>query len=145
MISYLFLGAAVGLVLGFLIAYALLSQGKARLEAQLSAVREQRAREEEYLKAIQQEFRTVFQNLAQEILEAKASSLSTQTSQQLQSLLEPLRQRLLEFQERVEQTHRESMIKIGTLERVGLAMSEEAERLAKALKGEVKTQGTGAR
>ena len=141
MISYLFLGAAVGLVLGFLIAYALLSQGKARLEAQLSAVREQRAREEEYLKAIQQEFRTVFQNLAQEILEAKASSLSTQTSQQLQSLLEPLRQRLLEFQERVEQTHRESMIKIGTLERVGLAMSEEAERLAKALKGEVKTQG----
>lgn len=44
MISYLFLGAAVGLVLGFLIAYALLSQGKARLEAQLSAVREQRAR-----------------------------------------------------------------------------------------------------
>ena len=64
MISYLFLGAAVGLVLGFLIAYALLSQGKARLEAQLSAVREQRAREEEYLKAIQQEFRTVFQNLS---------------------------------------------------------------------------------
>ena len=32
-------------------------------------------------------------------------------------------------------------MKIGYLEKVGLTMSQEAERLTKALKGEVKTQG----
>ncbi len=140
MTSYV-LTAAAGLVVGFCLAYVILVRRQAALQAELKLSKEQRIQEQAYLKALEQEFRDAFQNLAQEILEAKASTLSTQTQQQLQGLLEPLRQRLVEFQERVEATHRESMIKIGTLEQVGLAMSAEAERLAKALKGEVKTQG----
>ena len=140
MITHL-VAAAAGLALGFFIAYILLFRRQAVLQAQLQVYQEQRAQEQAYLETIEQEFRDGFQNLAQEILEAKASSLSTQAHQQLQSLLDPLRQRLVEFQERIEATHRESMIKIGTLEQVGLSMSAEAQRLAKALKGEVKTQG----
>ena len=140
MTSYV-LTAAAGLVVGFCLAYVILVRRQAALQAELKLSKEQRIQEQAYLKALEQEFRDAFQNLAQEILEAKASTLSTQTQQQLQGLLEPLRQRLVEFQERVEATHRESMIIIGTLEQVGLAMSAEAERLAKALKGEVKTQG----
>lgn len=140
MITHL-VAAAAGLALGFFIAYILLFRRQAVLQAQLQVYQEQRAQEQAYLETIEQEFRDGFQNLAQEILEAKASTLSTQAHQQLQSLLDPLRQRLVEFQERIEATHRESMIKIGSLEQVGLAMSAEAQRLAVALKGEVKTQG----
>jgi DNA recombination protein RmuC len=135
------LAAAGGLLVGFLITYAILIRRQAALEAELKASRQQREQEQTHLKTVQEEFRAVFQNLAQEILEAKASTLSAQTQQQLQSLLGPLRERLAEYQARVEAAHRESMIKIGTLEQVGMTMSAEAQRLARALKGEVKTQG----
>jgi len=140
MTTYL-LTAAGGLIFGFFLAYVFLVRRQAALQAELELSRKQRVQEQAYLKTLEQEFRDAFSNLAQEILEAKASALSAQTNQQLHSLLEPLRERLVEFQAKVEATHRESMIKIGTLEQVGLAMSAEAQRLAKALKGEVKTQG----
>lgn len=127
--------------IGALVTYAVMIKRQTALQARLHVLEESRAQEREYLAKVESQFQASFQNLAQEILETKASALSTHNREELQSLLDPLRQRLLEFQQKVETTHRESMIKIGTLEKVGLAMSEEAQRLAKALKGEVKTQG----
>lgn len=135
------LTALAGLLLGILLTYAFMVRRQAALQAQLKLEEERRVQEQSYLQGVQEEFRAAFQNLAQEILETKTASLTAQNYQQIQSLLEPLRQRIVEFQEKVETTHRESMIKIGSLEQVGLAMSAEAQRLAVALKGEVKTQG----
>lgn len=135
------LTALAGLLLGMLLTYAFMVRRQAALQAQLKLEEERRVQEQSYLQGVQEEFRAAFQNLAQEILETKTASLTAQNYQQIQSLLEPLRQRIVEFQEKVETTHRESMIKIGSLEQVGLAMSAEAQRLAVALKGEVKTQG----
>lgn len=135
------ISAVLGFIAGILLTYAVLIRGQSRLEAELKAKQEQHRQEQEYLKNVEGQFKDAFQNLAQEILETKASVMTNQNQKELQGLLEPLRQRLVEFQDRVESTHRESMIKIGSLEQVGLGMSKEAQRLTAALKGEVKTQG----
>ena len=127
--------------IGALVTYAVMIKRQARLQAKLDLVEQARMEEKQYLTKVEGEFQAAFQNLAQEVLESKASSLTSTNQQQVQSLLEPLRHRLVEFQQQVENTHRESMIKIGSLEQVGLAMSAEAKRLTTALKGEVKTQG----
>jgi len=127
--------------IGVLVTYALMIKRQTSLEAQLKQAEQSRITEKQYLSQVEEQFQAAFQNLATEILEAKAASLTNHSRQEIQSLLEPLRQRLTDFQHQVEMTHRESMVKIGTLEQVGLAMSTEAQRLANALKGEVKTQG----
>ena len=118
---YLF--ALMGFLTGIILTYALMIRRQAKLQAELELNKKLRLEEQAFLKTAQAEFQAAFQNLAQEILETKASRLTQQNYQQLHSLLEPLRLRLLEFQEKVENTHRESMIKIGTLEQVGLTMS----------------------
>lgn len=139
--SNFYLVALVGFVTGILLTYAFMVKRQASLQAQLNLSEQSRINEQQYLSEVESQFQAAFQNLAQEILETKASAMTAQNHQQIQSLLEPLRQRLVDFQERVETTHRESMIKIGSLEQVGLSMSAEAQRLTTALKGEVKTQG----
>ena len=131
----------LGLLLGALITYAVMARQNTKLQTELDLTREARAQEEERINQIEEQFRDAFQNLAQEILETKARSIAAENTDQLQALLNPLRDRITEFQEKVEKTHTESMVKIGYLEKVGLTMSQEAERLTKALKGEVKTQG----
>ncbi|NMB01364.1 MAG: DNA recombination protein RmuC [Firmicutes bacterium] len=136
-----YLTILAGFVVGVFVTYTLMVRRQARLQAKLDVLEESRVQEQAYLKRVEEEFRDAFHNLAQEILETKTNTLTSQNYQQLHSLLEPLRERIREFQERVEITHRESMIKIGSLEQVGLSMSAEAQRLATALKGEVKTQG----
>ena len=128
-------------VAGILITYAWMIKRQTSLAAKLSLAEESKVQQEEYLSKVESQFQAAFQNLAQEILESKAVSLTSHNQEQIQTLLEPLRERILEFQDRVEKTHRESMIKIGSLEQVGLTMSAEAQRLTTALKGEVKTQG----
>ena len=130
-----------GFAAGILLTYAWMIQRQTRLQAKLDQAEESRIQQQTYLTEVEGQFQAAFQNLAQEILEHKATSLASHNQQQMQTLLEPLRQRIVEFQDRVEATHRESMIKIGSLEQVGLTMSAEAQRLTTALKGEVKTQG----
>lgn len=133
--------ALIGFLLGILATYAIMIKRQTTLQAQLELAEKSRIEEKQYLTQVEGQFQAAFQNLAQEILETKSSTLTSQSHQQIQSLLEPLRLRLVEYQQQVETTHRESMIKIGFLEQVGLTMSTEAQRLATALKGEVKTQG----
>lgn len=127
---YLF--SLIAFILGVLLTYAVMIKRQTKLQTSLDLLGQ---------KNLEERFEAAFQNLAQDILDAKTSSLTSHNKAEIQTVLEPLRVRLLEFQSQIEQTHRESMIKIGTLEKVGLAMSAEAQRLTTALKGEVKTQG----
>ena len=127
--------------LGVLITYTIMIKRQTMLQAKLNQAEQSHIAEKQYRSEVENQFQVAFQNLAEEILETKTVSLTTHNRQEIQTLLEPLRQRLADFQHQVETTHRESMIKIGTLEQVGLTMSAEAQRLTTALKGEVKTQG----
>lgn len=107
------------------------------------------AEEAARLTAIQSQFRAEFENLANRILEEKSAKFLTQNHEHLSVLLDPLRQRLGEFRDRIETIHtedvqstaalREQLLQLKELNR---QMTDEACALTRALKGESKTQGS---
>ena len=89
-----------------------------------------------------------FKHLAHEIFEARGKVLSDQHHEQLHSLLAPFKEQLGEFRNRVEQTHQEDSAgraalkqQLETLHQLNRKMTDDAESLAKALKGDKKLQG----
>ena len=97
---------------------------------------------------IQEKFTTEFKNLANEIFEEKSKKFTDQNKSNLHELLNPLGQKLTEFEKKVEQTNKESLERSTALREqiIGLRelnsrMTKEAENLTKALKGDVKMQG----
>ena len=127
--------------------------GQARTElAQLATQREaERGQYAENLAFIEDTKRALsdqFKNLANDIMEEKARRFTEQNESNLGNLLGPLRQKLTEFQSKVEHIHVEdgkdrSKLEEQVRQLVGLnmALSEDAKNLASALKGSSKTQG----
>lgn len=89
-----------------------------------------------------------FENLAQKIFDEKSSKMTDQNFQQLSTLLSPLKERIKDFEKKVEDTYsseraERSHLKgeISKLIELNQTMSKEAQNLTLALKGENKTQG----
>ncbi len=89
-----------------------------------------------------------FQNLANGILEDKSRRFSQQNADNLGQLLNPFRERLNEFKNRVEEIHyqdaqQQATLKaeLAQLKELNRQMTEEAHELATALKGQAKKQG----
>jgi DNA recombination protein RmuC len=90
-----------------------------------------------------------FQVLAQEILEEKGRVFSEQSQSRLKTLLDPFREQLSDFKQKVETVYvdeareRASLKKeIETLRTLNQQISQEAVNLTRALKGDKKAQGT---
>jgi len=118
-------------------------------DADRSNLRQRLEEEAKRLTEIQTQFRTEFENLANRILEEKSAKFLTQNHDHLITLLDPLRQRLGEFKERVETIHTEDTKttaalreQLQQLKDLNRQMSDEAASLTRALKGESKTQGS---
>ena len=97
---------------------------------------------------IQNQFTDHFKNLSQEILENKSKQFQIQAEKNLSTLLTPLKEKILAFQMKVEETYnRESRErfslkdKIKELCEVHDRLKEETVLLSKALKGDIKAQG----
>ena len=95
-----------------------------------------------------QQLTTEFQNLANRILEEKSQSFSQSNQTALDALLKPFREQIDGFQKRVNEIHSENVKGNAGLEaeikkvlEIGLSMSQEANNLTSALKGEKKTLG----
>lgn len=89
-----------------------------------------------------------FENLAQKIFDDKSSKMTDQNFRQLTTILDPLKERIKDFEKKVEDTYsneraERSHLKgeISKLIELNQNMSKEAQNLALALKGENKTQG----
>ncbi|WP_257266291.1 DNA recombination protein RmuC [Endozoicomonas sp. ONNA2] len=100
---------------------------------------------QENKEALKQEFK----HLAHEIFEARGKVLSDQHQEQLHSLLAPFREQLGEFRNKVEQAHLEDNAsraalkqQLETMHQLNRKMTDDAENLAKALKGDKKLQGS---
>ena len=126
-----------------------LTGGLAAAEADRANLRQRREEETKHLTEIQSRFRLEFENLANRILEEKSTKFLTQNHEHLTTLLDPLRQRLGEFKERVETIHTEDTKssaalreQLQQLKDLNRQMSDEAAALTRALKGESKTQGS---
>jgi len=97
---------------------------------------------------LQQKMSLQFENLAQKIFEDKSDKLTNQNHKQLSTLLDPLKERIKDFEKKVEETYSQERSErghlrgeIGKLIELNQTMSKEAHNLVSALKGENKTQG----
>lgn len=97
---------------------------------------------------VKQQLNTEFQHLAQQILEEKSQLFAQSNQSSLDALLKPFKEQIEGFQKRVNEVHSESLKGTANLEaeikrvlQVGVSMSEEAQNLATALKGNNKIAG----
>ena len=122
---------------------------KSRLKTQLE---EQAAQSEEKLKLLEESKQTLkveFQNLANKIFEEKSEKFTEVNKEKLDTLINPFKEQIKDFAKKVDETYdKESKERISLkeqitqLQQLNNKMSDEANNLTKALKGEVKTQGS---
>ncbi len=91
---------------------------------------------------------TEFKNIANTILEEKTKTFTDQNKTSLDSILTPLKERIEEFKKQVETTYekesRDTLSlkdEVKRLSELNTRISEEANNLTRALKGDTKTQG----
>lgn len=119
-----------------------------RMSTQLDAERSQSQEKIAQLKDVRDELTTQFKNLANDILEEKSKRFTEQNRSHLGLLLDPLQQKLAEFQTRVEtvydnETRDRTALgeQVRQLMALNQSLSEDAKNLTTALKGSSKTQG----
>lgn len=129
---------------------------KERLIAQLSSseadLKNLRLKSEEHkkeLEEIQNKFTEKFENIAHKIFEEKTSKFTEQNKNNLDIILNPLKEKIRDFEKKVEDSYKAEAAERNTLKgeimklvEVNKQISEEANNLAKALKGDTKKQGS---
>lgn len=100
------------------------------------------------LEKVQQRLTTEFENIANRILDEKSQKFTEQNKANIGTILDPLQERIREFQKRVEESYTTESKERLSLERevkrlaeLNQQVSKDAADLTKALKGEAKTQG----
>jgi DNA recombination protein RmuC len=121
---------------------------RVRLEEKLLAGRDQLEAERRLLASAEQQFSARFENLAQKIFEEKSQKFTEQNKTGLDSLLNPLREQLKDFREKVDNAYgveaRERFAlkeQLTRLEGLNKQISDDAINLTRALKGDRKLQG----
>jgi DNA recombination protein RmuC len=127
---------------------ATLNNQLTEVRTQRDAERTQAAEKLEVLNNARQELSLQFKALAQEILEDKSKRFAEQNRQSMGQLLDPLRERIIEFRSKVEEIHRldteqQAVLRteLGQLRNLNQEMSQQAHELATALRGQSKKQG----
>lgn len=89
-----------------------------------------------------------FKVLAQEVFDANGKKITEQNKSNIFDILNPLSEKIFEFQKQVRETHKDTIERhsalkqqIEDLQRTGMQMTREAENLTRALKGDSQAQG----
>jgi DNA recombination protein RmuC len=100
------------------------------------------------MEQLNQRFRTEFENLAAKILEEKSLKFTEQNKQSLDTILNPLKEKIKDFEDKVQKVYdteaaERNMLKgeIKQLMSLNQLMHLDAQNLTKALKGDNKSQG----
>lgn len=126
-----------------------------QLSQEITELRTSSIEREKHFTALQQQteqskqqLATEFQNLANRIFDEKSKGFIHTSQASLDNLLKPFREQIDGFQKRVNQVHSETLKGNATLEaevkkvlEIGLSMSQEANNLTSALKGNKKVSG----
>ncbi len=115
---------------------------------ELKGLNEKLENQKKEIAEMQKTFEIQFRNLANEILEEKTKKFTDQNKVNLKDILTPLREKLVEFEKKVEGINKEGIERnsalkeqIESLKEMNRKITQEAENLTKALKGQTKTQG----
>jgi len=125
-----------------------LSSKLSSLQSDYANIQQKLAEQKAEVDELQQKFVKEFENLANKIFEEKTTKFSEQSKANLSEILNPLREKITEFQSKVEETNKESIDRFAalrqqllTLKDMNQQMSTDAQNLVKALKGDTKAQG----
>lgn len=117
-------------------------------DADYHHLRERHLEQKGEVEQLQNKFAKEFENLANKILEEKSLKFTEQNKSNISNLLSPLQEKILHFEKKVEDTHKESIDyhaalrqQILGLREMNEQMSRETLNLTKALKGDNKLQG----
>ncbi|MFC2123456.1 DNA recombination protein RmuC [Bacteroidota bacterium] len=118
------------------------------LSAENKGLEEKLDTQKQEIEKLQKKFTAEFKNLANEILEEKTKKFTDQNKINISEILNPLKERIQEFQKKIEETSKEDIDRHGALRKqiemladLNQQMTKDAENLTKALRGESKTQG----
>ena len=117
-------------------------------ETELDGLKKQWAEQKAEMQDLQKKFSEEFENLAQRILEQKSEKFTIENKKNISHILDPLKEKLNSFETKIEKTnidflkgHSQLGEQLKHLNEQNLRISEEANNLTKALKGDNKTQG----
>jgi len=128
-----------------------LSASEARIAASIEKFKSQ---EEKFstlkseLELVHKKYSTEFENIANKILEEKSQKFTDQNKTNLDIILNPLKEKIKDFEAKVDKAYKEESTERTTLKteiknliELNQKISDEANNLAKALKGDNKKQG----
>ncbi|MBK9671585.1 MAG: DNA recombination protein RmuC [Bacteroidetes bacterium] len=120
----------------------------ARAEEAFKGMNEKLSNEKQEKEALQKNLLSQFENIASKILEDKSVRFTEQNKINLDIILNPLKEKIKTFEEKVDKAYKEESAEritlkaeIKNLVELNKQVSEEANNLAKALKGDNKMQG----
>lgn len=128
--------------------YLRLKEKHDRLQVLLSEKQQQYQAQLQLLSDSKHQLKQEFENLAQQILEQKGQQFARQSEQSLQLILQPLQAEMKGFRDKVEAVHSEDLkqrselkTELLQLQKLNVAITDQAARLTSALQGQKKLQG----
>ena len=123
-------------------------QRLAKAEVEFTNLREKLATQKQEMEELQKRFTTEFENIATKILEKNSEKFTAANKEKIGEVLNPLKEKILLFEKKVEDTYQKGLkdqtdlkAELKKLYDLNSKISEEANNLTKALKGDVKKQG----
>lgn len=119
-----------------------------RLETELAYEKRASAEKLQVLQDAEVRLKTEFENLANRIIEDKGRLITAENRERLTGLLQPFKEQLESFRGRVDEVHKQGteqsarlVEQVRQLQEMSGRVSDEANHLAKAIRGDAKTQG----
>lgn len=119
-----------------------------RLETEKEGLIENQRQHKNDLAEMEKKFSLQFENLANRIFDEKSTAFKKESKEGIEQLLTPLKERLKDFEKKVDDSfaqHGKEQVSLKTqiehIVNVNREMTQQAESLTKALKGDVKAQG----
>lgn len=117
-------------------------------KGKFDALQDKLATQQLELEQLQQKFTKDFELIANKLLDEKSTKFAEQNQKNLDTLLSPLKDRIGEFQKKVEETNEKSVARSSAMEnqlemlrKLNSEITQETRSLTQALRGDSKTQG----
>lgn len=119
-----------------------------RYESDLENLQQKNEEQKQEVERLQEKFTKEFENLANKILDEKSTKFTEQNQKNIKNILNPLQEKIQLFEKKVEESQKENISihsalkeQLLHLQNQNLKITQEAENLTKALKGDSKMQG----
>jgi len=119
------------------------------LQADYNNLQNKLSEQKEEIEQLQKKFTIEFENLANKIFDEKTNKFSEQSKSNLAEILNPLKEKISDFEKKVDETSKESIRgnaslreQLQMLKDMNQQITQEAKNLTQALKGGTKTQGS---